>query len=58
MSIRPGRLEQEKYQRIRREALLKRETARVGTDCENKSTGGLKSLIAPGSSGIEELNED
>lgn len=55
MPISPGRFEQEKYQRTRSEALLKRDVASVGTDYENKSNRGLKSFVASGSTGIEKL---
>lgn len=58
MLITPGRSEQEKYQRTRSEALLKREMASVGSDDENKRNRRLKNFVASGNPGMEKLNED
>lgn len=58
MLITPGRFEQEKYQRTRSEALLKKEMASVGSDDENKRNRGLKSFVASGNAGMEKPNED
>lgn len=58
MLITPGGFEQEKYQRTRSEALLKREITSVGSDDENKRSRGLKSFVASGNPGMEKLNED